>query len=48
MNLCEANFSPNLGHIKIVVFQNEVFGPSKLLFYARNPKQCDHCLKANQ
>ena len=33
---CLANFSHILGHLKIVVFQNDVFGPSKILFYATN------------
>ena len=36
-NFCSANFSPILGHLKIVVFQNDVFGPSKILFYATTP-----------
>ena len=35
-NLFAANFSHILGHLKIVVFQNDVFGPSKILFYATN------------
>ena len=33
-NVCEANFSHILGRLKIVVFQSDVFGPSKILFYA--------------
>ena len=37
-NFCLANFSPILGHLKIVVFQNDVFGPSKILFLCYNPK----------
>ena len=36
-NFCVANFSHILGHLKIVVFQNDVFGPSKILFYATTP-----------
>ena len=36
-NFCLANFSPILGHLKIVGFQNDVFGPSKILFYATTP-----------
>jgi len=31
-NFCLANFSHILGHLKIFVFQNNVFGPSKILF----------------
>ena len=36
-NLCLANFSHILGHLKIVVFKNYVFGPSKIHFYATTP-----------
>ena len=32
-NFCSENFSHILGRLKIVVFQNDVFGPSKILFY---------------
>ena len=50
---CLANFSPILGHVKIVVFQKDVFGPSKILFYATTPnfqvqEKYDHILKAIQ
>ena len=34
---CLANFSHILDHLKIVVFQNDVFGPSTILFYASTP-----------
>ena len=34
-NFCVVNFSHILGHLKIVVFQNNVFGLSKILFYAK-------------
>ena len=33
---CVANFSHILGHLKIFVFQNDVFEQSKILFYATN------------
>ena len=36
-NFCVVNFSHILGYLKIVVFQNNVFGPSKILFYAKTP-----------
>ena len=36
-NFCLANFSPILGHPKIVIFQNDVFGPSKILFLCYSP-----------
>ena len=52
-NFCLANFNPILGHLNIVVFQHDVFGPSKILFYATKPnfrvhEKYDHCLKAIQ
>ena len=52
-NFCSANFSPILGRLKIIVFQNDVFRPSKILFYATTPnfqvqEKYDHCLKAIQ
>ena len=36
-NFCSANFFHILGHRTIVVFQNDVFGPSKVLLYATIP-----------
>ena len=36
-DLCLANFSHILGHLKIFVSQNIVFGPLKIFFYAKTP-----------
>ena len=36
-NFCSANFSHILGHLRIFDIQNDILGPTKILFYATKP-----------
>ena len=48
-----AKFSHILGHLKIIVFKNDIYGPSKIILYTMNPnfhvhQEEGHCPKADQ